>query len=154
MVQKKKIDSDSKIKSQRYVAEKLHEQNEDATKLPVTPPRHLDKIAKRMWTQLVPELNKTGIVNIQDKAVVESFCMSYSMLRTAWQNIQENGATYMSETGRVYKNPAVDILSDNQNKIKSLGTSIGLTPESRAQFVDLGKSDTSQDLDKILSKFS
>lgn len=59
----------------------------------------------------------------------------------------------MSETGRVYKNPAVDILSDNQNKIKSLGTSIGLTPESRAQFVDLGKSDSSQDLDKILSKF-
>lgn len=154
MVQKTKIDSNATRKDQRYKTEMLHQQNEDTAKLPVTPPRHLDKVAKRIWTQLVPELNKTGVVNIQDKAVVESFCMSYSMLRTAWQNIQENGATYMSETGRVYKNPNVDILSDNQNKIKSLGTAIGLTPESRAQFVDLGKSDGSQDLDKILSKFS
>lgn len=153
MVQKTKIDSNAVRKDQREKAERLHQQNEQIEKLSVTPPRHLDKVAKRCWTQIVPSLNQTGIVNIQDKPLVESFCMAYSMLRKSWESVQENGATYMSDTGRVYKNPAVDILSDSQNKIKTLGTSIGMTPESRAQFVDLGKSDGSQDLDKILNKF-
>lgn len=153
MAQKRKIDLDSKRKSQRLVAKRVHENSEDLKKLPETAPRHLDRIASRMWTQLVPVLNKTGITTIQDKAVVESFCMSYSMLRNAWGSIQEHGQTYESESGRIYKNPAVDILSDSQNKIKQLGGSIGLTPESRAAFVDLGKSDGSEDLDKILSKF-
>lgn len=146
-----KIDSNSERPEQRKRAEELSKQ--DNTKLQETAPRHLDKISSRLWTQMVPEFNKSGLITQSDKPVVEGFVMAYSMMRQAWESVKDNGTTYVSDSGRMYKNPSVDILSDQQTKLRMLGAELGLTPQSRANMIDLAMTDDSEEFEKIMSQF-
>jgi len=146
-----KIDSESKRPEQAKRAETL--KNQDTTKLQETAPRHLDRISSRLWTQLVPVLNKSGLITEQDKPVVEAFVMAYSMMRQAWDNVKENGTTYISDSGRMYKNPSVDILSDQQTKLRMLGNELGLTPQSRANMIDLASTDDTEEFKELMKQF-
>lgn len=152
-MRQKKVDSNSPRNEQRKRAEKLNEQKQSNKVLQETPPRHLDRISSRLWTQLVPTLNKSGLINESDKSLLEAFVMSYSLMRQAWESIKNDGATYSSDTGRVYKNPNVDILSDQQGKIKSLGTELGLSPQARANLVDVSLKDDTEEFDKLMKQF-
>lgn len=146
-----KIDSNSKRPEQKYRAEVM--KKIETTKLQETAPRHLDRISSRLWTQLIPELNKSGLINESDKPVVEGFVMAYSMMRQAWESVKNNGTTYMSDSGRIYKNPSVDILSDQQTKLRMLGAELGLTPQSRANMIDLAMTDDSEEFDQVIKMF-
>lgn len=84
-MRQKKVDSNSPRNEQRKRAEKLNEQKQSNKVLQETPPRHLDRISSRLWTQLVPTLNKSGLINESDKSLLEAFVMSYSLMRQAWK---------------------------------------------------------------------
>lgn len=147
-----KIDSTSERPEQRRRAEKL-KANAEQPAIQETPPRHLDRISSRLWTQLIPTLTKSGLITEADKPTLEAFVMAYSVLRQSWESIKENGTTYMSDSGRMYKNPSVDILSDQQTKLRMLGAELGLTPQSRANLVDLAMTDDSEEFNALLSQF-
>lgn len=58
----------------------------------------------------------------------------------------------MSDSGRIYKNPSADILSDQQTKLRMLGAELGLSPSARANLMDLSVADDSEDFDNLMSK--
>lgn len=153
MAKNRKVNSSSKRTEQKENAEKAHELSGSIGKLQTTPPRHLSRISSRLWTQLVPMLNKTGLVNATDKQTVESYCIAYEMMRNAWDDIKKNGATYTTESGRTYKNPNVDILDNSLQKMKALSMSLGLSPQARANLVDIADDDGSEDFAKIMEQF-
>ncbi|WP_204202838.1 P27 family phage terminase small subunit, partial [Leuconostoc mesenteroides] len=67
--------------------EALKQANADMNKLPKTPPKYLTGVASRLWTTLVPELNKTGYITVADKSTLEAFCINYSAMREAYENM-------------------------------------------------------------------
>lgn len=151
MARQTKMDSNGRPEQKARV-EKLRDSSEGQQGLQLTPPRHLDKISSRLWTQLVPQLNKSGLITEADKPTLEAFVMAYSMIRQSWESIKENGTTYMSDSGRIYKNPSADILSDQQTKLRMLGAELGLSPSARANLMDLSVADDSEDFDNLMSK--
>ena len=149
-----KIDSTSSRTEQKNNAEALHQLNDKLDKLQTTPPRHLDAIASRLWGQLVPVLNESGLATSADKSTLEAFCMGYSVMRKAWESIKAEGITYTAESSsRTYKNPAVDILDKSQSQINSLGKQLGLSPQARANLTDVNLSDQSDDFENIMKQF-
>lgn len=89
-----------------------------------------------------------------DRALVESYCFNYQLLREAYENIKENGIQYalykvvMTPRGDIinpshfegYKsNPACKVLSDATAKLNMLGQQLGLSPQSRAELAKLPK---------------
>lgn len=103
-----------------------------------------------MWTRLMPLIGDTLLEN--DRALVESYCFNYQLLREAYDNIQENDIQYplykiiMTPRGDVlddhhfegYKaNPAVKTLDAATSKLDSLGKQLGLSPQSRAELAKL-----------------
>ena len=149
-----KIDSTSKRTEQKNNAEALHQLNDKLDSLQVTAPRHLDPIASRLWTQLVPALNESGLATSADKSTLEAFCMAYSVMRKAWESIKTESITYTAESSsRTYKNPAVDILDKSQSQINSLGKQLGLSPQARANLTDVNLSDQSDDFENIMKQF-
>lgn len=118
----------------------------------VTPPKYLKKTGRSMWTRLMPLIGDQ--LEESDKALIESYCFNYQLLRESYEDIKENGIQYplfkviMSSTGTVvdphhfegYKaNPACKTLSDATAKLNMLGQQLGLSPQSRAELAKLPK---------------
>lgn len=128
-------------------------------KLSTTPPKYLKATGRSMWTRLMPLIGDTLLEN--DRALVESYCFNYQLLREAYDNIQENDIQYplykiiMTPRGDVlddhhfegYKaNPAVKTLDAATSKLDSLGKQLGLSPQSRAELAKLPDSNTDKDV--------
>lgn len=129
-----------------------------------TPPKYLKATGRSMWTRLMPLIGDQ--LEESDRALVESYCFNYQLLREAYSNILENGIQYalfkviMTPTGEVidehhfegYKsNPATKTLSDATAKLNMLGQQLGLSPQSRAELAKLPKaSDKEQSMADLL----
>ncbi|MDG9745798.1 phage terminase small subunit P27 family, partial [Leuconostoc falkenbergense] len=121
MPRKAKITTDDTDRSyQRERTEALKQANAELNQLPKTSPKHLTGVASRLWTTLVPELNKTGYITVADKSTLEAFCINYSAMREAYESIKSVGVMYQND-GKYIKNPATAILNDATGKVKSLG---------------------------------
>ncbi|MGX6465684.1 phage terminase small subunit P27 family [Leuconostoc falkenbergense] len=141
MPRKAKITTSMEDESyQRERTEALKQANAELNQLPKTAPKHLTGVASRLWTTLVPALNKLGYITVADKSTLEAFCINYSVMREAYENIKDVGAIY-ENGGRYYKNPATAVLNDATGKVKSLGGELGLSPSSRATLIDLASDD-------------
>ncbi|TYC51129.1 phage terminase small subunit P27 family [Weissella muntiaci] len=141
MPRKPKITTDeTDRKDQRDKTEALKKSVENADMLPETAPRHLTGEAKKLWEKLVPVLNETGYIIDADSSTVETLVINYAMLREAYESVKKNKVVYEVE-GRIYKNPAVAIIDSTTKIIKSVGSDLGLSPQSRATLIDMAKTD-------------
>ncbi|WP_436669704.1 phage terminase small subunit P27 family [Lactiplantibacillus plantarum] len=130
-----------------------------------TPPKYLKATGRSMWTRLMPLIGSQ--LEESDRALVESYCFNYQLLREAYSNILDNGIQYalfkviMTPTGEVidehhfegYKsNPATKTLSDATAKLNILGQQLGLSPQSRAELAKLPKpTDKEQSMADLLN---
>lgn len=130
-----------------------------------TPPKYLKATGRSMWTRLMPLIGSQ--LEESDRALVESYCFNYQLLRESYEDIKENGIQYalfkviMTPTGEVidehhfegYKsNPACKVLSDATAKLNMLGQQLGLSPQSRAELAKLPKpTDKEQSMADLLN---
>lgn len=118
--------------------------------LSTTPPKYMKATGRSMWTRLMPLIGESLLEN--DRALVESYCFNYQLLRESYDNIQKNDIQYplyrivMTPKGDIidphhfegYKpNPAVKTLDSATSKLDSLGKQLGLSPQSRAELAKL-----------------
>ncbi|MCG0823282.1 phage terminase small subunit P27 family protein [Lactiplantibacillus plantarum] len=123
-----------------------------------TPPKYLKATGRSMWTRLMPLIGDQ--LEESDRALVESYCFNYQLMREAYEDIKENGIQYalfkivMTPRGDIidehhfegYKsNPACKVLSDATAKLNMLGQQLGLSPQSRAELAKLPKSNDKQE---------
>lgn len=136
--------------------------------LPDKPPSYLKGTAAAMWRRLVPMIKADPIVNDMDRTVVEAFCTNYQLMRQAYDDIQENGitkpiykTTISPVTGDVVatdftgfkRNPSTQILDSATAKLRSLGSELGLTPQSRADLMSIRTDDDDDDALEAMQKF-
>ncbi|QSE54052.1 phage terminase small subunit P27 family (plasmid) [Lactiplantibacillus plantarum] len=115
-----------------------------------TAPKYLKKTGRSMWTRLMPLIGDS--LEESDRALVESYCFNYQLMREAYDDILENNIQYplykviMTPTGEVIdphhfegfkSNPATKTLSDATAKLNMLGQQLGLSPQSRAELAKL-----------------
>ncbi|WP_288528269.1 phage terminase small subunit P27 family [uncultured Secundilactobacillus sp.] len=128
--------------------------------IPDEPPSYMTGTAKYLWRKLVPVLKTESNIQFQDKTLIEALCINYQLMRNAYADIMENGsvkAAYRTVTnptnGKIvatdfvgYKrNPSTQIFDAATTKIKSIAKDLGMTPQSRAELLDLSKDDDSGD---------
>ncbi len=149
MPRKAKLTSnESDRKDQRDRTENLHATLMSAEKLSETAPKHLTGDAKRLWETVVPFLNESGYVINADSSAVETLVMNYQMLREAYESVKSIGILY--EAGdKYFKNPAVGIIDSATKVIKSVGSDLGLSPQSRATLIDMANSDDDEGQDWV-----
>ena len=115
---------------QRRRTQELAQKTEGMEQLQTTPPRFLTGYASAAWRELVPLLNKAGLVKQVDKPLVIALCQQIQLSRQAYEDVNANGLSTGSR-----KNPAASILDSATAKIKSLSDALGLSPQARASIV-------------------
>lgn len=139
-------------KDQRDRTEHLKDVLAAKDKLSEQAPAHLAGDAKKLWETIVPELNATGYVIGVDASEVETLAMNYQMLREAYESVKDNGITYMAG-GKMFKNPAVGIIDSTTKVIKSIGSDLGLSPQSRATLIDMAATDDDDAGEDLAKRF-
>lgn len=151
---KPKLTTDkSDRKDQREATENLIENTQNMDALQLTAPKFLKGKAKYMYEQLAPKLQAQQFVKDVDINIVASLCVNYELLQNAYENIEETGQTYITESGQIRKNPSTDILMNASKNIKSLASELGLTPASRAQLFNVEPTNTGMTLEQMQEAF-
>lgn len=87
-------------------------------------------IAQAKWDEVVPGLQRLGLIDEIDRTALEALCWQYELATKSKQEIEEHGITLATEHGTI-KNPACTVNSDAWAKIRSLINDLGLNYLSR-----------------------
>lgn len=165
-------------KDQRDRTERLIDETKNMDRLQETPPKHLVGIARYTWTQVVPTLNEQGWLKQTDKPLVEQLCTQIAIYRDAYLHIfvgipnkdgectpegiqtpiysavQDSSGEILEHIFNGYKvNPAVSTLNKATIQIKSLSAELGMTPQARANLLNISVDDDSMNLSDLQEAF-
>lgn len=114
--------------------------------MPISPqcPKWLDPEAKKLWKQLIPELERLGLMTIVDGVAFAGICQRYATWVKCEKYLKKNGLTFETDTGYIQQRPEVAISQKALADVRAFMTEFGLTPASRARInikPDEGKED-------------
>lgn len=115
-------------------------------------PPHLDRRARVVWRQIVPELARLGLLTIVDGEALAAYCTAASMAYECRKVLKEKGMTFKTPSGYLQQRPEVSILNKAMHVIKAFGQEFGLTPSARTRLATEEKQE--DELDAILGRKS
>jgi P27 family predicted phage terminase small subunit len=103
------------------------------------PPSHINGYALEEWNRLAKGLNALGVLNEVDTSAFASYCVSYSVWRTAIEDLsaQGGGLVVVTKSGNYIQNPLLGIINVAARDMLKYASEFGLTPAARAK-ISLG----------------
>ena len=106
------------------------------------PPAHLNAFAKRLWTELYPQLEERGRIDDTDLTTFEALCHHYGLYREAWRAIYQ---PIDSESGKRRRQsleeylqgrnsqtqPELTVMRESLKEFEKLVGEFGLSPLAR-----------------------
>lgn len=105
-------------------------------------PPGLDPAARRKWDELVPRLEKLGVLTAEDGEALALFCVSWSQYWVLRRFIAKHGHTY-ELNGRRWGYPEVQMAAQLAMYLLRLEQEFGLTPSARTRIQVSKKSSSS-----------
>ncbi|MGQ5519112.1 phage terminase small subunit P27 family [Enterococcus gallinarum] len=112
----------------RKSAEKLA--GDGLVEMQITAPNHMNSIAKQEYKRVVGDLQKLPLRNL-DRAMLENYCLWYSVFKETSQKLTEQGNILDDGEGNYEENPLIKTLEKATKNIKSTASELGLTVDSR-----------------------
>lgn len=98
--------------------------------LQVSAPNHMNSIAKQEYKRVINDLQKLPVRNL-DRAILENYCLWYSIFKETSKKITEQGSIVGDEESGYTENPLIRTLEKATKNIKSTASDLGLTVDSR-----------------------
>lgn len=117
------------------------------------PPERLSPFAKQLWQSVINELDDKNLLTILDAALLEEYVTQVDLSIQADALLKEHGLVIADEKGTLKKNPAVDIKNNAAKNIKSIGSTLGLDPLSRAAMLSDVELDDDGSADDEINRF-
>lgn len=95
-----------------------------------TPPKHLNGVARYEYKRIINDVQKLPLRNL-DRAMLESYCLWYSVFKETSQKLNEQGITIEDENGNFIEHPLIRTLEKATRNIRSAASELGLTVDSR-----------------------
>lgn len=86
-----------------------------------------------MWNDLVPELERLGLLTVVDGAALAGLCQVWKDYVECTRFIKKHGRTFTTESGYVVPRPEVAIAQKALQAVKAFCAEFGLTPSSRTR---------------------
>lgn len=102
------------------------------------PPNYLDRIAKAKWRELIPELDRLGLLTVVDLDMFALYCEAHSDCRRLKRIIQEEGETFTNDKGEIKRRPETTLYKEAVLTERMIAVEFGLSPSSRSR-IDVSK---------------
>jgi len=101
--------------------------------LPLSPPAVLNKLAKKEWQRLAPELSKMGLLTAFDVALFAGYCAAYSTWYEAQGELEKHGRIVRAANGTPIPSPWLAVANKANEQVVKMGSEMGLTPSARTR---------------------
>ena len=116
---------------EKAIREQAEEMASDGFKsLDITPPDHLDKLAKVEYKRVAKEMKKLPIRNL-DRSLLESYCTWYAIYKETIKKLDEVGYFVEDPDKGLIPSPLILTLEKATNNIRTSASQLGLTVDSR-----------------------
>lgn len=116
-------------------------------------PAWLPKDAKTKWKELVPELDRLGVLTIVDGDVLAAYCLAWHELRRATETLAKEGYTETSTvTGTSKAHPAVSMMRTAWQAIRQFAALLGLDPSSRTRLKVAPRREEADPLEGLINR--
>jgi P27 family predicted phage terminase small subunit len=96
-------------------------------------PSWLDPEARRLWRELVPDLEHAGVLTILDGGALACLCQSWAEFRHYCEMLKREGPWVSGPDGRRVAHPAVLQRRQSWKAYKEFAALFGLDPVNRAR---------------------
>lgn len=103
---------------------------EKPIKIP-SPPKELNKIAKKEWRRMAKDLYGLGLLTNFDLTAFRAYCVIYAQWVQAVKQIEEHGMLIKAQSGFPMQSPYLQIANKAQAEIRKWLVEFGMTPSSR-----------------------
>lgn len=94
-------------------------------------PAHLSFDAQKAWKDIIPKLERMGILTEIDTDAIAIYCDAYSRWVEARQALAIEGYYWTSDKGNKCYHPMVTIMNDAIKQMHTMQTEFGMTPRAR-----------------------
>lgn len=114
-------------------------------------PDWLSDVAKGKWAELVPELERIGLLTLVDNDALATYCETYAEWRRSVEYLREHGTVYESARGIIAR-PEVGISQRARQLMRQYAQEFGLTPSGRVRLATPARQQEADDLDEMLMR--
>lgn len=129
------------------------QENNNGIKKIGSPPGRLNSFAKKLWNSVVEELDDKNLLTVLDASLLEEYVTQVDLSVQADELLKQHGLVVEDDKGNLKKNPAVDIKNNAAKNIKSIGSTLGLDPMSRAAMLSDVEPDDEESADEEINRF-
>lgn len=129
------------------------QENNNGIKKIGSPPSRLSSFSKKLWKSVVEELDDKNLLTVLDASLLEEYVTQVDLSIQADDLLKKHGLVVEDDKGNLKKNPAVDIKNNAAKNIKSIGSTLGLDPMSRAAMLSDVEPDDDGDADEEINRF-
>lgn len=118
------------------------------------PPRGTSDYQKKLWRKVVDSLaEKNLLTNLDEEALLE-YVSWVEISHMSDKEIREHGILIQDiESGKLMKNPAIDVKNNATRNLKSIGSSLGLDPVARAALLSEQPTDDESEMENLMQLF-
>lgn len=97
------------------------------------PPEYLCEIGRAEWERIVPMLESSKVMSLRHQHTLAAYCDALADMVKANNELQQHGATFMDDKGRVMNHPAWYRKKDSRLHMLRLAEQFGLTASALAR---------------------
>ena len=119
-------------------------------KLPKTPPKKLEGIAKEEYLRIQPSLSMLPIADL-DLGQVVAYCEFYADFIEASEEMKKEGIVITGVNGDTKINPAFNAKEKAHQRMQSIARTIGMTVDSRLKIITPSVEEKSDKFDEFFT---
>lgn len=96
-------------------------------------PEVLGAVGKTEWSRVFPILEKCRMISALDVAALTAYCRAYERWREAEQNVEKQGAVFLTKDGYPIQNPYLHVANRAMEQMLRFLVEMGMTPSSRSR---------------------
>jgi P27 family predicted phage terminase small subunit len=114
------------------------------------PPGWLKGHAMAIWQEIVPELERLGLLTLLDRAAVLCYCQAWAEFLLSTEVLEKDGRYVQRGTGGLASHPAIAQQRTAWRAIKDFSALFGLDPSSRSRISVPQKADEDDPMSEFL----
>jgi P27 family predicted phage terminase small subunit len=113
-------------------------------------PDWLPELARKVWRQTVAAIRAAGLLCPADAAILASYCLASAEVQECTAKLAAEGLMVESH-GQTYPHPLLKTRAAAEQRVRSLGSELGLTPLARKRaHVETARPEPPDPLDEFL----
>jgi P27 family predicted phage terminase small subunit len=119
---------------------------------PAICPAWLSAKAKAEWRRVAPRLEELGLLCALDKAMLASYCQSFTNSTRLGRFLEKHGSTYKTSDGKRHRRPEVRWAAEWQALAKNACKKFGMIPSPLGRMSFPGQVEPLDRMDEILDQ--